>query len=267
MARSTMQYPQQSFNMKKGIILAGGSGTRLYPLTLSISKQLLPVYKYPMICYPMNTLMMMGIMDIMIITAPDQQHLFKSALQDIIKINNLNVTFTTQQQPRGLPEAFIIAEQWLGGSDAVLILGDNIIISHDAIEPKCNSIYTFPVQHPERYGVVTRKSNGCIDELIEKPQQFVSKDAVIGMYALSNAACKRAKLLKPSKRNELEIVDLIRDMDTFESSVRVNELNGFWFDAGNHDDLLDCANLVRAIEQRSSKPLLQLKYEKKYNNV
>lgn len=251
----------------RGIILAGGNGTRLHPLTLSISKQLLPVYKHPMICYPINTLMMMGITDILIITAANQQHLFKEALKDIIACNNLNVEFAVQQQPHGLPEAFIIAEQWLDGSDAVLILGDNIIINHDAIEPECNSIYTFPVQHPERYGVVTCKTDGCIDELIEKPQQFISRDAVIGMYVMSNAACQRAKLLKPSKRNELEIVDLIKDMDTFDSKVKVKKLNGFWFDAGNHDDLLDCANLVRAIEQRSSSPVIKLKYEKKFHSI
>lgn len=245
-----------------GIILAGGSGTRLHPLTLSISKQLLPVYKYPMICYPINTLMMMGINNILIITAPDQKHLFEKALDRIIACNNLNVTFTTQQQPRGLPEAFIIAEQWLAGNDAVLMLGDNIIISNEAIEPTCNSIFTFPVQHPERYGVVTCNENGFIHELVEKPKHFISRDAVIGMYALSNAACEHAKQLKPSKRNELEIVDLIQQMNTLDSQVSVKKLNGFWFDAGNADDLLDCANLVRAIEQRSSKPVLHLNYEK-----
>jgi glucose-1-phosphate thymidylyltransferase len=257
----------QNKKLPRGIILAGGNGTRLHPLTLAVSKQLLPVYKYPMICYPINTLMQMNIKDIMIITMPDQQHLFEKALRKIIDENDLNITFAVQHEPKGLPEAFIIAEQWLDGCDAVLILGDNIIINHDAIEMDCNSIYTFPVQHPERYGVVTCKPDGCIDELIEKPQQFISKDAVIGMYALSNAACQRANLLKPSKRNELEIVDLIRDMDTFDSQVKVKKLNGFWFDAGNHDDLLDCANLVRTIEQRSSKPVIQLKYEKMHNNI
>lgn len=248
---------QQNFNMKKGIILAGGKGTRLLPLTQAISKQLLPVYKYPMIYYPINTLASMGIKDIMVITMPDQLQMFKNTLCNIEKQLQVNLTFAVQDEPKGLPEAFIIAEQWLNGDDVVLILGDNIIISNEAIEPICNTIFTFPVQHPERYGVVTTDSRGCIDKIVEKPQTFISNNAVIGLYAFSNAACDVAKQLKPSKRNELEIVDLIQNMNII-SNVKVKKLNGFWFDAGNCDDLLDCANLVRAIEQRSSKPLIQL---------
>lgn len=242
----------------RGIILAGGKGTRLLPLTQAISKQLLPVYKYPMIFYPINTLASMGIKDILIITMPSQQQMFKDTLHNIEQHLQVNLTFAVQHEPKGLPEAFIIAEQWLNGSDAVLILGDNIIISNEPIEFKCNSIFTFPVQHPERYGVVTTDEHGCIKQIIEKPQQFVSKDAVIGLYCFSNAACELAKQLKPSKRNELEIVDLIQSLNTLHSAVEVKHLNGFWFDAGNCDDLLDCANLIRAIEQRSSKPLIKL---------
>lgn len=248
---------QQNFNMKKGIILAGGKGTRLLPLTQAISKQLLPVYKYPMIYYPINTLASMGIKDIMVITMPDQLQMFKNTLCNIEEQLQVNLTFAIQNEPKGLPEAFIIAEQWLNGDDVVLILGDNIIISNEAIEPDCNTIFTFPVQHPERYGVVTTDSRGCIDKIVEKPQAFISNNAVIGLYAFSNAACDVAKQLKPSKRNELEIVDLIQNMNII-SNVKVKKLSGFWFDAGNCDDLLDCANLVRAIEQRSSKPLIQL---------
>ena len=241
----------------RGIILAGGKGTRLLPLTRAISKQLLPVYKHPMIYYPNNTLVSMGIKDIMIITALDQQQMFKDTLSDVEQQLQVRLTFAVQQEPKGLPEAFIIAEQWLEGDDAVLILGDNIIISNEPMQIKCNSIYTFPVAHPERYGVVTTDERGCIKQIVEKPPQFVSKDAVIGLYCFSNAACSLAKQLKPSKRNELEIVDLIQSLDTMHSNIHVNRLNGFWFDAGNCDDLLDCANLIRAIEQRSSKPLIK----------
>lgn len=232
----------------KGIVLAGGRGTRLYPLTHAISKQLLPVYKNPMIYYPIMTLRDMGITDIMIITTPEQQPLYKQALQHVTQVN---LTFEIQPEPAGLPQAFIIAESWLAGDDVALVLGDNIIINNAKIKAKVNSIYTFEVTHPERYGVVKCKQ-GCIDTIVEKPQQFVSNDAVIGLYVFDNAACHWSKQLKSSARGELEIVDLIKAINDI-NGVYVQKLDGFWFDAGNHDDLLDCANMVRAIEQRSSK--------------
>lgn len=235
----------------KGIILAGGKGTRLYPLTHAVSKQLLPVYKNPMIYYPIMTLRDMGIKDIMIITTPDQQMLFKQALANVTQVN---LTFEVQPEPAGLPQAFIIAESWLDGDDVALVLGDNIIINNTKIKPIVNSIFTFEVTHPERYGVVKCK-DGCIDEIVEKPQTHVSNDAVIGLYMFDSAACHWAKQLKPSARGELEIVDLIRAIDAA-NGVRVHKLDGFWFDAGNHDDLLDCANMIRAIEQRSSKKFI-----------
>jgi len=235
----------------KGIVLAGGKGTRLYPLTHAVSKQLLPVYKNPMIYYPIMTLRDMGISDIMIITTPEQLPLFKQALAHVTQVN---LTFEVQPEPAGLPQAFIIAEQWLDGDDVALVLGDNIIINNAKIKAKVNSIYTFEVTHPERYGVVKCKQ-GCIDTIVEKPQTFVSNDAVIGLYVFDNAACYWAKQLKPSARGELEIVDLIKTINDI-NGVYVQKLDGFWFDAGNHDDLLDCANLVRAIEQRSSKKFI-----------
>lgn len=235
----------------KGIILAGGRGTRLHPLTHAVSKQLLPVYKNPMIYYPIMTLRDMGIKDIMIITTPDQHALFKQALANVTQVN---LTFAIQPEPAGLPQAFIIAESWLAGDDAALVLGDNIIINNAKIKPKVNSIFTYEVMHPERYGVVKCK-NGYIDEIVEKPQTFVSNDAVIGLYVFDNAACHWAKVLKPSKRGELEIVDLIAAINEA-NGVHVQKLDGFWFDAGNHDDLLDCANMVRAIEQRSSRKFI-----------
>ena len=232
----------------KGIVLAGGRGTRLYPLTHAISKQLLPVYKNPMIYYPIMTLRDMGITDIMIITTPEQQPLYKQALQHVTQVN---LTFEIQPEPAGLPQAFIIAESWLAGDDVALVLGDNIIINNAPISPVINSIFTFEVTHPERYGVVDIK-HGYIKNIVEKPQTFVSNDAVIGLYVFDNNACEIAKNLKPSARGELEIVDLIKAINDI-NGVYVQKLDGFWFDAGNHDDLLDCANMVRAIEQRSSK--------------
>lgn len=232
----------------KGIVLAGGKGTRLYPLTHAVSKQLLPVYRNPMVFYPIMTLRDMGIKDIMIITTQDQQQLFAEALQ---KVKQVNLTFAIQKEPRGLPEALVIAKEWLNGEDVVLILGDNIIINNAPIEYKPNSIFTFEVLAPERYGVV-KITDGKIDCIIEKPHHFVSRDAVIGLYMFTNDACDVAAELKPSARGELEIVDLIREMDC-KHQMHVQQLDGFWFDAGNHDDLLDCANLVRTIEHRSSR--------------
>lgn len=235
----------------KGIVLAGGRGTRLYPLTHAVSKQLLPVYKNPMIYYPIMTLRDMGISEIMIITTPEHLPLFKQALAHVTQVN---LTFEIQPEPAGLPQAFIIAEPWLDGDDVALVLGDNIIINNAKINATVNSIYTFEVIHPERYGVVKCK-DGLIDDIVEKPQQFISNDAVIGLYVFDNAACHWAKQLKPSARGELEIVDLIKTINDI-NGVYVQKLDGFWFDAGNHDDLLDCANMIRAIEQRSSKKFI-----------
>lgn len=237
----------------KGIILAGGKATRLYPLTHAISKQLLPVYKHPMIYYPINTLIEMGITDILIIVDPTQLHLFREALKHIQC--SAKISLTTQLAPKGLAEAFIIAEEWLDGDDATLILGDNIVINNHPITPIKNTIFTFKVQHPERYGVAQVDDKGNISKLVEKPQTFISNDAIIGLYVLDNKACEIAKNLKPSPRGELEIVDLILSLNQLQS-IKVQKLDGFWFDAGNHDDLLDCANLVRAIETRSSKKII-----------
>lgn len=236
----------------KGVILAGGRGSRLYPLTKGISKQLLPVYKYPMIYYPINTLKSFGIREILIITTEEQSVLFKETLKDI---RSVNLTFEIQKEPKGIAEALLIAENWLNGSDVVLVLGDNIIINADQnlLKNTPNSIYTYKVKNPERYGVVVKDFwTGGIHEIVEKPKEFLSNEAVIGLYVLSNKSCQYAKNLKPSKRGELEIVDLIKDMNANEP-FKVIPLDGFWFDAGTHDDLLDCSNLVKAIETRTDK--------------
>lgn len=234
----------------KGVILAGGSGSRLYPLTSSISKQLLPVYKYPMIYYPINTLLQLGIKDILIITTPEQQNLFKNCLKNL---TCANFSFVVQEKPQGLAQAFIIAEEWLDGSDVTLVLGDNIIINNSIISNTPNTIFSYTVKHPERYGVVVKDDNDKIISLVEKPKQFLSNEAVIGLYILKNEACKIAKTLTPSSRGELEIVDLILKIKDSGQDIKVCNLDGFWFDAGTHDDLLDCGNFIKAVMDRTTK--------------
>lgn len=236
----------------KGICLAGGKGTRLYPLTHCISKQLLPVYNKPMIYYPLNTLKSMGISDILIITAdPQQCRLFEDQLKDG-KHYGLNLSYTIQDSPRGLPDAFIVGRDFIGDDDVALILGDNVFITSEHIEAKPNTIFTYKVKQPESYGVVKLTDSGHINLLVEKPVKFISNDAVVGLYVFENSVVDIAPSLTPSLRGELEIVDLITSMD-YVNRVKVKQLDGFWFDCGTHDDLLSCANLVQAIEQRTNK--------------
>jgi glucose-1-phosphate thymidylyltransferase len=231
----------------KGIILAGGKGTRLQPLTNTISKQLLPVYNKPMIYYPLQTLVSMGIEDILIITA---DHIQCRLFQEQLKDTHLNIEYVVQGQPRGLADAFIIGERFLDGSDVCMILGDNVFIQTTDLCPIPNTIYTYKVKDPSAYGVIDVKE-GIIMDIVEKPQHFISNDAVVGLYVFNNTCVEYAKQLKPSKRGELEIVDLIKKILENEN-VRVHNLDGFWFDCGNPDDLLDCANLIRAIEHRTN---------------
>ena len=235
----------------KGIVLAGGKGTRLYPLTYCISKQLLPVYNKPMIYYPLQTLKSMGITDILIITAdPQQCRLFEDQLKDGSKYG-INLTYKVQHSPRGLPDAFIVGESFIGKEDVTLILGDNVFITPDTIEAKPNTIFTYKVKQPEAQGVIKLSEGGYIDKLIEKPIKFISNDAVVGLYSFKNEVVDVARTLTASDRGELEIVDLIKAMDKLER-VKVQQLDGFWFDCGTHEDLLECSNLVRAIEQRTN---------------
>jgi glucose-1-phosphate thymidylyltransferase len=235
----------------KGIVLAGGKGTRLYPLTHTISKQLLPVYNKPMIYYPLQTLRSMGITDILIITADEiQARLFQSQLYNCHEYN-LNITYAIQGEPRGLADAFIIGEQFIGDDDVVLILGDNVFIEHQQLHPIPNSIYTYKVKNPTAYGVVSLV-DGKIDQIEEKPSRPLSDDAVVGLYCFNSNCVKYAKNLKPSYRQELEIIDLIRIIND-EEGVNVIPLDGFWFDCGTHKDLLECANLVEAIENRANR--------------
>jgi len=235
----------------KGICLAGGFGTRLSPTTKVISKQLHCVYNKPMVYYPIKTLVDMGIKDILIIVADLMQYkLFQDQLVHLEK-EGINVKFKIQYEPGGIPEAFIIGEEFIGEDDVTLILGDNVIITPNKLEAKPNTIFTYRVDKPEAYGVAVVENKKLVS-IVEKPKEFVSDTAVIGLYAFSNSAVRLAKQLTRSARNELEIVDLISILNETEG-VTVEELDGFWFDCGTHDDLLDCANLVRAIEQRTNK--------------
>jgi glucose-1-phosphate thymidylyltransferase len=245
--------------MHKGIVLAGGKGTRLYPTTLAISKQLHSVYNKPMIYYPLDTLRKLGIVDILIITSDLLQcRLFQDQLKDGAEFG-LNLTFTVQDKPGGLPEAFIIGEKFIGDGDVTLILGDNVFILNELIRPIPNTIYTYKVNNPSAYGVAVCSDTGTIIDIVEKPKVFISDDAVVGLYTFTNLAVKIAKTLTPSARGEIEIVDLIKQLDMLEG-VSVEPLNGFWFDCGSHDDLIDCANLVRTIEHRTGK-VVGLNYE------
>lgn len=239
-------------NLKKALVLAGGVGSRLAPLTTVISKQLLGLYRKPVIAFPLQTLKEMGYVDILIINADStQQDQFKCLLGDGSKFG-LNLSYTIQDSPKGLVDAFIVGEDFIKDADEIcLILGDNVIIGNSPIHPQPNTIYTYKVKDPSAYGVVLTNENGHIEKIVEKPKEFVSEDAVIGLYVFSNEVVEMAKKVTPSARGELEIVDLIRMMNEKEG-VNVDKLDGFWFDVGSYDSLLDCANLVRTIDNRSN---------------
>lgn len=239
-------------NIKRGIVLSGGRATRLYPVTKVISKQLLNLYNKPVIAFPLQTLKDMGYVDILIINADeDQQKQFKILLGDGSKFG-LNLSYAIQDSPKGLVDAFIVGEEFIKDADEIcLILGDNVIIGNSPIHPQPNTIYTYKVKDPSAYGVVETDENDNIIQIVEKPKEFISEDAVIGLYVFSNEVVEMAKKVKPSARGELEIVDLIRMMNDKEG-VGVEKLDGFWFDIGDTNSLLDCANLVRTIDNRSN---------------
>jgi len=242
--------------MGKAIVLAGGKATRLYPLTqFGISKQLLPIYDKPVIMYSLGTLQKMGYVDVMIICADENQ---LSMFYDLLgngKKYGMRFEYRIQDKPNGLPEAFIIADKWIGDDNVTLILGDNIFIGDQILSIRPNTIYTYKVKNPEAYGVASIDENDNLIDIVEKPTEYVSDDAVVGLYVFTNKAVQIAKTLKPSKRKELEIVDLIKELNVVEG-VDVEELRDIlWFDVGSFDSLLDCANLVRTITHRSNKKL------------
>jgi glucose-1-phosphate thymidylyltransferase len=243
---------------RRGIILAGGTGSRLFPMTQAVSKQLLPVYDKPMIYYPLSTLMLAGIRDILIITTPHDQASFQSLLKDGHHLG-LNISYAVQPAPKGLPEAFIIAETWLAGKSSCLILGDNIYygkglgtqlleINDDA---KGATVFAYRVQDPERYGVVEFDRNGKVISIEEKPTQPKSKYAVTGLYFVDADAPIIAKSLKPSARGELEIIDVLRHYQNHNQLQVINLGRGTaWLDTGTPDSLLQAANFVEVVEKR-----------------
>lgn len=241
----------------RGIILSGGRGTRLYPLTYGISKQLLPVYNQPMVYYPLKTLFDMGIKEVLIIVASELQlTLFKEYLGDGSKYG-MSLEYVVQENPNGLAEAFIIGEDFIGSDDVTLILGDNVFLLNSPIEYTTNTIFTYKVKEPSAYGValLDPEDHTSLQYIVEKPSEFVSNDAVVGLYVFDNSVVKHAKTLKPSPRGELEIVDLIRSVNDV-NPVKVQQISGVWFDCGTHDDLLECAEYVRALTKRTNRDIM-----------
>lgn len=239
--------------IKKGIVLSGGFGTRLKPLTTAISKQLLPIYRKPVIMYPLQTLKDMGYEDILIITANEEQ---KAAFIKLLGDGGdyyLNLSYAVQESPRGLADAFIVGEEFIKDADEIaMILGDNVIIREQYWgDVKPNTIFTYRVKDPSQYGVAIINDFGDVVGFVEKPKTLVSNHAIIGLYVFSNKVVEMAKKVTPSERGELEIIDLIKLMD-YEEGVDVQPLDGFWFDIGDFNSLLDCGNLVRTIDNRSN---------------
>jgi glucose-1-phosphate thymidylyltransferase len=232
----------------KGIILAGGNGTRLYPLTSVISKQLLPVYDRPMIFYPLNTLISAGIKDILVIVSPEYSGHFLNLLGAMFQKHGISITFAVQKSPRGLAEAFILAEDFMDEKPATLILGDNIFEDDfsDAIRSfeKGARIFAKEVSDPERFGVVEFDADGKVLSIEEKPQRPKSNYAIPGIYIFDNEVCGIAKGLRPSERGELEITDLHRHYLAKEA-LDVRTISGGYFDAGTIDSLLEVSNYVR----------------------
>lgn len=242
----------------KGIVLAGGNGTRLHPLTISISKQILPIYDKPMIYYPLSVLMLAGIREILIISTPRDINCFKELFGDGSKIG-LNISYAIQKKPNGLAEAFIIGEKFIGKNSVSLVLGDNIffgqgfspILKRLSKLEKGAEIFGYLIKDAREYGVVEFDENMNVLSLEEKPENPKSKYAIPGLYFYDNTVVEKAKRLKPSKRGELEITDLNK-LYLEEKNLKVNLLGrGFaWLDTGNHKNLLQASNFIETIQER-----------------
>lgn len=243
---------------RKGIILAGGSGTRLFPVTMGISKQLLPIFDKPMIFYPISVLMLAGIREIAIITTPDDQAQFQRLLGDGGQWG-LSFTWIVQHSPDGLAQAYILAEEFLAGAPSAMVLGDNIFYGHGLPEMLARAgskadggtVFGYHVADPERYGVVAYDADGRVSAIVEKPKTPPSSYAVTGLYFLDGRAPARARRVTPSARGELEIVSLL-GMYLAEGELEVERMGrGFaWLDTGTHESLLDAGNFVRTLQNR-----------------
>ncbi len=242
----------------KGIILAGGSGTRLYPLTIPVTKQLLPVYDKPMVYYPLSTLMLAGVRNVLIISTPYDIDGFRRLFNDGSHLG-LEITYAVQNEPRGIAEALIIGEEFISGDRVWLILGDNIFFGHglpDMLRDAWNNtkgavIFAYPVSDPERYGVVNFDKDGNVLSIDEKPEHPKSDYAVTGLYLYDGDAPSIARGLKPSKRGELEITDVNNEYLRREKlKVKLMGRGFAWLDTGTYDSLLDASEFVRIVEKR-----------------
>ena len=243
---------------RKGIILAGGSGTRLYPITMGLSKQLIPVYDKPMIYYPLSVLILAGVTEIAIITTPEDQDQFRRLLGDGSQWG-LRFDYIVQPSPDGLAQAYLLAEGFLAGAPSVLVLGDNIFFGHGLPEQlqaadaqaQGGTVFGYRVSDPERYGVVGFDAQGRVQQIVEKPQVPPSNYAVTGLYFLDGRAPELAKQVQPSARGELEIADLL-SLYLAEGSLTVETMGrGYaWLDTGTHASLLDASNFVRTLTMR-----------------
>ncbi len=243
---------------RKGIILAGGAGTRLYPVTMGVSKQLLPIYDKPMIYYPLSTLMLAGIREIAVITTPHDQAQFISTLGDGGQWG-IHLTYIVQPNPDGLAQAFILAEEFLAGAPSALVLGDNIFYGGNLTDlliaarnkSEGATVFGYKVARPKRYGVVDFDADGQVRAIVEKPEMPPSNYAVTGLYFLDGSAPERARKVKPSARGELEITTLLEMYLSDELLDVVLMGRGYaWLDTGTHDSLLDAGNFVRTLEKR-----------------
>ncbi len=243
---------------RKGIILAGGSGTRLWPITMGVSKQLLPIYDKPMVYYPLTVLMLAGVREIALISTPEDQPAFIRLLGDGSQWG-ISLTYIIQSSPDGLAQAYLLAEDFLAGAPSAMVLGDNIFFGHGlpeileeaSAQPVGGTVFGYRVSDPERYGVVDFDKDGTVRQIIEKPTKPPSNYAVTGLYFLDGTAPERAKAIQPSPRGELEIVDLLESY-LKEGALTLQKMGrGFaWLDTGTHGSLLDASNFVRTLQMR-----------------